>query len=105
MLSEIIQAENDLKVKGYKEYGDTIRSYHSLPTQRLKKFLNYFTENYYDDFAYENLDEVVVEITKDYDLLISCWNEDYEQINDAVLIKINRNIRLLKLMLMSLEVV
>ena len=59
--------------------------------------------------------EIIVEVRKIISMLrniiendkylLSLIDEDYEQINDAVLIKINRNIRLLKLMLMSLEVV
>lgn len=105
MIAEIIKAEEYLKIKGYREFGDTIRSYYSLPTEKLKRFLNTFTKNYYDDIGYEDLDKVVVEVTKNYDLLVSTWQEDDEEVNEAVLIKTKKSLDMIKIMLMSVEMI
>lgn len=103
MLDDIIKMENEFCVKGYKENGlESIRSYHNEPTENLKKFLNAFTDNYYDDFDYYQLDDIVIEIDTNYNILVSCWNDNYEQVNDTVLIKSFNNIDFFKVMMIGL---
>lgn len=103
MLKEIISMENEYSIKGYKENGvETIRSYHNKPTEYLKKFLNAFTNNYYDNFDFYNLDDISIEITTDYNIIVSCWNDNYEQVNDTILIKSFDNIDFFKVMLIGM---
>lgn len=100
MLNQIIYLENLYEIKGYKEYGETIRSYHCKPTDDLEYFLNIFTNDYYD--FYDNIDSVTLEITPEYDLFVSAWNED-DQINDAVLIRTQGNLKFYELLFKQIE--
>lgn len=104
MLNKILEMEQEIGIEGNGGYTDNIiRFYSCKPNYNLKKFLNTFTDNYYDDMGFEEIDEVSIYIYKDYDISVVCWNEDEEQINDDILIKTNRNLEFFLLMLFSMK--
>lgn len=104
MLNKILELEKEIGVEGFRDSDESIfRIYSCKPNYNLKKFLNTFTDDYYNDMGFEEIEDIVIIIYKDYNVSVTCWNDEGEQINDDVLIKTNNEIKFFLFMFMSMK--
>lgn len=103
MLERVIELEKELGIKGYDWDNDSFRVYYVKPTVRLQNVLDGLYPNYYNNSCYNELDQINIAIDYDYNLVISTWDEEFEEINDAVIIKTNKDFRVIEKVLRAIE--